>query len=173
MEIDIRQLETSDFDRATEFYFRFYDEVKEDPQFGLTLFDKKPSLLDEMSWFLEFQKACVKGNSIGLIAVSDGEMVGFCTVDRRTPKSSVSHRGAFGISVRKGYRGKGIGTMLLREMIEKCRGSFEILELDVFAGNRAAKHLYEKFGFKTYGVLPQAVKRNGKYIDEELMYLKL
>ena len=157
----------------TEYYFRFYDEVLENRQLGLVLFDKKPSTLDERKWFLGFQKACSEGNAIGLVAVVDDDIVGFCEVDRRKPNSPVSHRGDFGISVRKEYRGKGIGLMLMKEMIKRCKGSFEMLELDVFAGNKVAKHLYEKLGFMTYGRRPLSVKRDGRYIDEELMYLKL
>jgi RimJ/RimL family protein N-acetyltransferase len=65
------------------------------------------------------------------------------------------------------------GYQMLKEMTKRCKDSFEILELEVFAGNQAAKHLYEKLGFKTYGLRPQSVKRNRGYIDEELMYLKL
>jgi RimJ/RimL family protein N-acetyltransferase len=55
-------------------------------------------------------------NSIGLVA-EDGQIVGFCEVDRRRPRSPVSHRGDLGISVKKEYRGKGIGTILLEKMI--------------------------------------------------------
>jgi RimJ/RimL family protein N-acetyltransferase len=173
-EVSIRDVTQSDLDRLTEYYFQFYDEVKVNPNFGLTLFDAKPSLLDEMAWFLDFQKASAEGNSIGLVAVADdGKILGFSEVGRRKPTSSVSHRGSLGISVRKEYRGKGIGTLLLKKMIERCKGKFEILELEVFVGNDVAKHLYERLGFKTYGLRPQAVKRAGKYIDEELMYLKL
>jgi len=43
----------------------------------------------------------------------------------------------------------------------------------VFVGNEHAKRLYEKLGFKKYGLHPRAVKRNGKYIGEELMFLEL
>ncbi len=175
MSITIREPKPYDFESITEFYYGFYDEVKENTLFGIALFDEKPGLADEMSWFFEFQKACANGNTIGLIAEIDDEMVGFCLVARRMPKShDVSHRGQFaGHAVKKEHRGKGIGTMLLREMIERCKGKFEILELEVFAENQPAKHLYEKFGFKTYGLRPKSVKRNGKYTDEELMYLKL
>ena len=173
MAVKVRELKLSDNDKLTDYYFRFYDEVKDDPQFGLTLFDKRPSRLEEMSWFVGFQKACAQGDAIGLVAVADGEIVGFCEVERRKPKSPVSHRGDLGISVRKEYRGRGIGDLLLKEMIRKCRGRFEILELEVFVGNHVAKHLYEKFGFKAYGLHPFAVKRKGRHISEESMYLRL
>lgn len=81
--------------------------------------------------------------------------------------------GGIELSVKKEHRGKGIGLTLLEEMIRRCKGKFEILELEVFSGNQSAKRLYEKPGFKTYGVRPGSVKRNGKYIDEELMFLKI
>ncbi|MCL5675368.1 MAG: hypothetical protein M1611_02025 [Candidatus Marsarchaeota archaeon] len=35
-----------------------------------------------------------------------------------------------------------------------------------------AKRLYRKFGFRTWGIAPDYIKR-GKYMDLEYMYLKL
>jgi hypothetical protein len=61
LNIKVRDLEISDFDKITNYYFEFYDEVKENPVFGLTFFDEKPSILDEMRWFLDFEKACAEG----------------------------------------------------------------------------------------------------------------
>ena len=92
----------------TEFYYEFYDEIKENSLFGIYLLDEKPSLLDEMTWFVEFQKTCAKGDAIGLIAELEDEMVGFCGVWRRTPRSPGSHRGQFAAhAVKKEHRGKG------------------------------------------------------------------
>lgn len=171
--IIVREVNSSDFYRITQHYSEFYDEIKEDASFGLDFPNKKPSLLDEMVVFVEDLKACAEGNAIGLIAENDGVVAGYCFVGRRRPKTPVSHRGGVYLSVKKEFRGKRVGTMLLKEMIQRCKGNFEILELEVFAGNQPARHLYEKFGFKTYGSRPNSVKRNGKYFDEELMYLRL
>jgi len=172
--VTIRETGVSDFEKLAKYYFEFYGELKENPQLGLTLFDNKPGMLDEMGWFISFQKACETGDALGLVAIESEEIVGFCEVDRRKPTSAVSHRGGLGITVKKGYRGKGIGTMLLKGMIEMCRKrGLEVLELEVFVGNEHAKRLYQRLGFKRYGLHPQAVKRNGTYIGEELMFLKL
>lgn len=173
MTVTLREPTVSDFYALTEYYQRFFDEVKENPELGLTLADEKPTTLDNMKWFQEFMKSYEEGNAVGALALDGDEVVGFCEVTRNRPRSNVAHRGALGISVRKGYRGKGIGKRLLGETIKRCRGKFEILELDVFTVNKAALHIYEKFGFKTIGVLPRAVKRKGKYYDEAFMYLKL
>lgn len=174
MPVTVRDIRASDFEKLAKYYFEFYDELKENPRLGLTLFDKKPSMLDEMSWFLGFLKTCKSGDAVGLVAVKNGEIVGFCEVDRRKPTSSVSHRGGLGITVKRGHRGSGIGTMLLKKMAERCRKiGFEVLELEVFVGNEPAKHLYEKLGFRPYGLHPMAVRRGGRYIGEELMFLEL
>jgi RimJ/RimL family protein N-acetyltransferase len=171
--ITIREVNSTDFYRIAQHYSEFYDEIKDDASFGLDFPNEKPSLLDEMTVFVEDLKACAEGNAIGLITESDGVVVGYCFVERRRPKTPVSHRGGVYLSVKKEFRGKGAGTTLLKEMIRRCKGKFEILELEVFAGNQPARRLYEKFGFKEYGSRPNSVKRDGKYFDEKLMYLRL
>jgi RimJ/RimL family protein N-acetyltransferase len=61
----------------------------------------------------------------------------------------------------------------MRETIDKCRGKFESIELTVQTNNLQAIRLYKRFGFETYGRFPRAVKRAGRYFDDELMYLRL
>jgi len=75
--------------------------------------------------------------------------------------------------VNRNYRGKGVGKALLLKTIEGCRGRFEVITLEVFSNNLATKKLYEKVGFKTYGVLPGGVKRGGNSVNLELMFLRL
>ena len=101
----------------------------------------------------------------------DSHVVGWCDVRRATPGSPIDHRGVLGICIRKQFRSRGVGTALMREVLEKCRGKFEIVELSVLATNPRAFELYKRFGFEEIGVLPRAVKRSGIYIDERLMYL--
>jgi predicted GNAT family N-acyltransferase len=72
----------------------------------------------------------------------------------------------------KEFRGKGIGTELMRRTLDKCRGKFDVVQLGVFAINPAKKP-YECFGFKSYGHDPYNVKRDDRYFEVELMFLKL
>jgi len=103
--------------------------------------------------FSELYAAVLRGDAVAYVAEADGRVVGMYVVE--------------------GYRGKGIGKALLRKTVEGCRGKFEIIVLEVLATNTVAKRLYQSMGFRTYGVLPGGVKRADRYIDVELMYLRL
>ncbi len=83
----------------------------------------------------------------------------------------LAHQALFAIIIDKDYRGKGVGTTLINELIKiaKERFKLEILHLEVYETNPAI-HLYERFGFKKYGVHKKFLKdQNGKYYDKILM----
>ena len=155
----VRDLRPQDFSDIVEYYYRFYDEVKEDPFFGITLFHSKPTIGDELEWFSSIYKQMEEGNAVATIAEEGSHVVGFCEVSRLMPNHDVSHRASLGIHVRKEKRGKGVGDMLLSETLKRCNGKFEIIELSVFTTNEVAKKLYRKFGFRTFGTRPRSIKR--------------
>ena len=43
------------------------------------------------------------------------------------------------------------------------------VELEVYADNERAIHLYEKLGFEQEGLLRMTTVRNGRYVDEYKM----
>ena len=169
----IRDLRSSDFDDMVETFYSFWPEVEADPGFGLTLSRLKPSMEDEHKWFADTLKAIEEGNAVMTVAEVGSHMVGWCDVRRVAPGGPLDHRGALGICIKKEFRGQGLGTALLNETLTKCKGKFELVTLGVLASNPRAHALYERFGFKDYGLMPGSVKRAGTYIDTHLMYLKL
>lgn len=72
-----------------------------------------------------------------------------------------AHHSLFVIILDKKFRGKGIGTLLLQELmaLAKERFKIEILYLEVYDGNPAI-YLYEKLGFKRYGYQKNFIKLN-------------
>ena len=81
------------------------------------------------------------------------------------------HRAYVGISIEQKYWGCGLGSYLMQLAIDQTRANgFEQLELGVYSDNSRAIHLYEKFGFKRYGIQPRAFKlKDGTYRDEIIM----
>lgn len=171
--ITYRDVAPSDFEDLHATFLSYIDELKENPSLGLVLRKDKPTAGEELDWFAGYINGVEKGNVISTAAVNEsGKVVGLCDVERLSPGTYSSHKGELGLAVRKEYRGKGMGTELLRLTLEKCRGRFQVIQLRVFSINPARK-LYSRFGFVSYGHDPFGVYRNGTYFEEDLMHLKL
>jgi RimJ/RimL family protein N-acetyltransferase len=83
------------------------------------------------------------------------------------------HRGTLGISTLPGWRGRGLGSLLLGTLVAwaEARPTLEKLALNVLADNPQAIALYRKFGFVEEGRRPREIKRgDGDYVDDILMY---
>jgi RimJ/RimL family protein N-acetyltransferase len=169
----VRDLRPSDFADIVDYYYRFYDEVKENPSFGIVLFRSKPPMSDELAWFSGLYKGVAEGRGVAVVAEIQSHVVGLCEAKELRLGSDVSHRAELGISVSREHRGMGVGTALLQETLERCKGKFEIIELSLITTNQVARRLYEKFGFKSFGIRPRSIKRGDAYFDEELMRLDL
>ncbi len=74
------------------------------------------------------------------------------------------------IFVKEEARKKGIASMLIADMIEKCKeNNVETIDLEVNSSNERAINLYQKFGFKIIG------KREKYYngVDALMMILEV
>lgn len=169
----VRDLAWGDFEGIVRIYFELYDEVRDDPSLGITLFDRRPTMGEEVSWFAALYRSTLEGDAVSAVAEVDGRVVGMCTVRRRGPSQELRHVGDLGIFVALGSRGQGIGRALMRHVLERCRGKLEFVELSVFASNDRARALYRSLGFRTWGTLPRAIRRAGADIDAEHMVLAL
>ncbi|MCF0111062.1 MAG: GNAT family N-acetyltransferase, partial [Erysipelotrichaceae bacterium] len=99
----------------------------------------------------ESDRACL------LLAFYDGEYAGNASFKPAGCSRRNAHRADLGIALYQEYTGKGIGTLLLTELmdaVETC--GFETVELTVVSENKRAIHLYEKFGFIECGRIPNA-----------------
>jgi ribosomal protein S18 acetylase RimI-like enzyme len=97
-------------------------------------------------------------------------IVGFDRMER----SRARHRGEIvGMYVDSNYRGLNIGEKLLRRVVEYAFTLDEIeqAQLSVIAGNQSAIKLYEKVGFRTFGVQPRYFKVGDEYMDQQFMQL--
>ncbi|MFP4478074.1 MAG: N-acetyltransferase family protein [Candidatus Izemoplasmatales bacterium] len=91
------------------------------------------------------------------------------------PRSRIQHKAEIAISVLEAYWGKGVGKLLMKTLIDYAKETsfIETIYLDVVSDNTRAIKLYEKFGFKTYGINERAIKINNDYHDWLLMRLDL
>ena len=83
-----------------------------------------------------------------------------------------AHQCLFAIVVDEKHRGKGIGSAFMGEIIKQAKERFhiEMLHLEVYKGNPAIR-LYERLGFKEYGIHKRFFKEPwGEYLDKIMMY---
>ncbi len=108
---------------------------------------------------------------LALLAEVAGEIIGSVSFENG-PFQRTSHTGTFGVSVRKDWRGYGIGTAMLKTLLEWAEASplIEKVGLSAFATNTEAIRLYRRLGFVEEGRRGRQIKLGpGRYVDEVLM----
>jgi len=105
-----------------------------------------------------------------LVAVAGAQLVGVIHVE-----ASPHGFGELGMLVHRDWRGRGVGSALLREAIVRARGQgLHKLCLEVFAHNEAAIALYRKAGFVEEGRRARQYRRaSGELWDAIVMGLAL
>jgi len=105
-----------------------------------------------------------------LVAIVDDRIVGMVSL-YTFPRPRRKHAAAVGICVHEEWHGKGVGTELMRAIIDMADNWLNLtrLELEVYANNEAAMRLYERFGFEVEGTLRQHAFRDGEYVDSKVM----
>ena len=85
------------------------------------------------------------------------------------------HQCLFVIIVDQKYQGRGIGTLLLKEMQKLAKHTFqiEVLHLEVYDKNPAVR-LYKRMGFQQYAEHPNYLKdKNSNYYTKISMQMEL
>ena len=81
-----------------------------------------------------------------IVAKENGKIVGFAGIWYSVDDAHITN-----IVVRKSYRNKGIGSLLLEKLIELAKQKTS-LTLEVNTKNEIAQKLYLKYGFKNLGI---------------------
>ncbi len=78
-----------------------------------------------------------------------------------------------GVYVRPSHRGRGLGERLVGRLIQHARelGDIRVIQLKVAIENRPAVALYDRMGFRVYGIEHRAIRLGERYVDEELREL--
>ncbi len=117
-----------------------------------------------------FEKKIAELAKIGryVVAEKDGNIVGHALLDPM-PLEAISHVFRLTIVVHPGFLGQGIGTSLMRDLMEWANQSPRVkkIELLVRATNARAIHLYSKLGFIEEGRFKNRVRLpDGELVDD-------
>jgi len=135
------------------------------------LVDQPVTLKDEKQWLKTQVTAQKKGQHLFLNASVNGRLVGNCvaTLGVGRNKGNIN----LGVAIAKQWRGKGLGALLLTELIERSEKKWhpKNFYLHVVSANTQARHLYESLGFRIIAQLPEWFEYHNRYLDEYLLIL--
>jgi RimJ/RimL family protein N-acetyltransferase len=123
----------------------------------------------------DFVEGCrASAHQAYLLGIVEGEIVGtihFASRDR----ARLRHVGEFGMSVRRSDWGRGIGRLLLVDLIEWARGTGIVtkINLRVRGDNERAIALYARHGFVHEGTLSRDIRLGDTYFATRCMGLEL
>ena len=133
------------------------------------LLNKKQTIKDEIE-FLKRSIKSTKDKTKTFVIVKDGNKIVANTSIELSPFRR-NHIGKFGIAIRNGYRGIGLGKYIMSEVLKQGKSlpGIKIFQLEVYDNNKPAIALYKKLGFKIVGKIPKQVQFKNKIIGEYIM----
>ena len=135
-------------------------------------FQGEEILLEDEENYLNSQlKRIEDKKSVTLLAFWGEELIAISGINMMD--KTEKHIGIFGISVAKDYRNEGLGKLLMEIVFKQAKQEIpqlKIVTLEVYSKNSIAKRIYEGFGFKEYGLLPNGITRDNAFEDAILMY---
>jgi RimJ/RimL family protein N-acetyltransferase len=110
----------------------------------------------------QFAESITQGGGVQLVALNGDAVVGWCDI-RRNPFEGFRHVGALGVGLLPEWREQGLGRRLINATIDAARTKgVTRVELETFASNPRAIHVFELLGFKTEGT-----KRRARVLDDQ------
>ncbi len=108
-------------------------------------------------------------NSVVLIALENEQIIARAELEGYYG-ARIRHRAKLSISVRKEYWNQGIGTEMLKRIIEQAKKmKISVIELEVISDNVRGIHLYHKMGFVDIGIYKKFFYVNGMFKDAVVM----
>ncbi|SOC22479.1 phosphinothricin acetyltransferase [Ureibacillus xyleni] len=152
MDIGIRQVTKDDWDQV-----KFIYEAGIATKIA-TFETQAPSSFEK--WIGNANRGC------SFVAQEGSTILGWCKLTPVSTREVYSGVGEVSIYTHPAAKGKGIGTLLLQNLIEKSEHhGFWTLEAKIFKENEASIHLHMKNGFRLVGIREKIGKRDGVWKD--------
>jgi L-amino acid N-acyltransferase YncA len=105
-----------------------------------------------------------------LVAVVEGEVVGWGSLNRFNPRPVYDYVADFSVYVARERRGQGLGGVLLDALERRARQlGYHKLVLAAFPHNGPGLRLYESRGFRRVGVYQEQGRLDGRWVDVLIM----
>lgn len=107
-----------------------------------------------------------------IVAELEGEVVGWASLSKWSEKVGYARTVEVSVYVDESHRGRGFGRTLLEAIVEEGRrAGFHVLVSRIVKGTDVSIRLHRKLGFRKAGVMREAGRKFGKWLDV-LVYQK-
>jgi len=170
--IILRSMRWEDLDDLLELANGLVSEREFNPDLGILL-DKKQTRDSEAQFLSSMLLGIENGSVVNVVAEVNGKVVANSEVMRGKSSDEYYH-GKLGIAISRKYRDLGIGREMLKTLIEESsKSQLKTLELEAFADNDKALHVYDSLGFRRVGTIPKKIFRKDKFHDIVVMSMVL
>ncbi len=105
-----------------------------------------------------------------VVAVTDGQMVGWGSLNSFNPRPAYDHVVDLSVYVERGWRGRGVGRVLMQHLMELATTlGYHKIVLATFPYNDAGVSLYRRMGFIPVGVYHEQGQLDGRWVDVLIM----
>jgi phosphinothricin acetyltransferase len=136
------------------------------------LYDYKPRTMETMQVWFETKRL----NNFPVIGIVDetGRLMGFGSYGQFRIRPAYKYTIENSLYVHRDFRGRGLGKILLAEIIEKAKSQqFHCIIGVIDAENQISIGLHESFGFEHVGTFKEVGFKFGKWLDAAFMQLTL
>src|SRR5687768_8634838 len=129
-------------------------------------FDLVPrTAADQRAWL-----AARSGAHTALVAVDGGEVVGFGSLSPYRDRPAYSTSVEDSVYVHRSHQGKGVGRLLLDELVQRATAhGFHTVLARIVGGHEASIALHRRCGFEIVGVEKEVGRKFGRWLDVVLM----
>jgi len=127
------------------------------------------TLGEQRAWMAEH-----RGAYPVVVAVEDGEVIGFASLSPYRPRPAYSTSVEDSVYVERSHRGAGVGSALLGEVLRLARAhGFHAVMARIVGDHAASIALHRSHGFELVGVEREIGRKFGRWLDVALMQLLL
>jgi L-amino acid N-acyltransferase len=102
---------------------------------------------------------------IGMLS-EDGQLMGFASYGTFRAWAGYKYTVEHSLYVAEPFRGRGVGTALLRELIHRAQQQgYHVLVGGIDSLNASSIRLHERFGFQLSATMPQVGFKFGRWLD--------
>ena len=134
-------------------------------------FDLVPRTLDQQQAYLVARSGA---HAVLVAEDQSGDVVGFASFSPYRDRPAYSTTVEDSVYVRRDQQGKGVGTLLLGELVTLARShGFHAIMARIVGGHNASIALHRALGFEFVGTEREVGRKFGRWLDVDVMQLLL